>query len=264
MENESKMEIKPIRMMINAGLDKSEDSAVPLEEHFRLAVEALRAASSERLAGAARGVATDTETLLAVTGAFLTLMRQLDREYGPDFGLPMEDTTDAVDSALRSLAELESCLIRFDLPEQLANLQTVEIGIGYWAMRHAVSITVVEPVVNALAARSNAATSKQEMAAVFAMMQGFIHHIALGHEADLERSNPQRPWRLLNLNFAITAIKSGNLELMRYAFDRLNQYLPDEREGFYSEAHAVASQPGFPVDTKRLIETEMSRWTRIH
>ena len=258
------MEIKPIRMMINAGLDQTGDVAVPLEEHFSLAVEALRVASSERMAGAARGVATDTETLLAVTGAFLTLMRQLDREYGPDFGLPMEDTADAVDAALRSLAELESWLIRFDLPEHLVNLQTVEIGACYWAMRHAVPVTLVEPVVNALAARSNAAKSKQELAAVFAMMQGLIHHISPGHEADLERSNPQRPWRLLNLNFAITAIKTGDLELMRFAFDTLNQYLPDERAGFYSEAHSVASQPGFPADTKRLIETEMARWTRVH
>ena len=258
------MEIKPIRMIANAGLDQTQGSAVPLEERFSLAVDALRAVSSGRMADAARGVARDTETLLAVTGAFLTLMRQLDREYGADFRLPMEDTADAVDAALRSLAELESCLIRFDLPEQLANLQSVEIGICYWAMRHAVSITTVEPVVNALAARSNAATSKQEMAAIFAMMQGFIHHIAPGHESDLERSNPQRPWRLLNLNFAITAIKSEDLKLVRYAFDRLNQYLPDEREGFYAEAHAVASLPGFPADTKRLIETEMARWTRVH
>ena len=51
---------------------------------------------------------------------------------------------------------------------------------------------------------------------------------------------------------------------MRFAFDRLNQYLPDERLGFYAEAYAVASQPGFPADTRRLIETEIARWTRVH
>ena len=258
------MEIKPIRMTINAGLDQSEDSSVPLEEHFRMAVDALQVASNERLAGAGRGVASDMDALLAVAGAFLALMRQLDREYGPDSQLPMEDTTSAVDSALRSLAELESWLVRFDLTEQLVNLQTVEIGVGYWAMRHAVPITIVEPVVNALAARSNAATSKHELAAVFAMMQGFIQHISPGHEADLERSNPQRPWRLLNLNFAITAIKTGDLECMRFAFDNLNRCLPDERAGFYAEAHALASQPGFPTETRHLIETEIARWTRVH
>ena len=131
MEIDLKMEIKPIRMMINAGLAQTEDSAIPMEEHFRAAVAALQATSNERLAGAGRGVALNAETPLTVAGAFLALMRQLDREYGADSQLPMEDTTEAVDAALRSLAELESWLIRLDLPEHLVNLQTVEIGISY-------------------------------------------------------------------------------------------------------------------------------------
>ena len=95
-------------------------------------------------------------------------------------------------------------------------------------------------------------------------MQGFISHFSTALEADLERSNPQRPWRLLNLNFAITAIRSGDAALMRYAFDTLNSHLPDERSGFYEEAHALASQPGFPQETKGLIEAEITRWTRVH
>ena len=50
------MEIKPIRMTINAGLDQTEDSSGPLEEHFRVALEVLQAVSGERLAGGERGV----------------------------------------------------------------------------------------------------------------------------------------------------------------------------------------------------------------
>jgi len=96
------------------------------------------------------------------------------------------------------------------------------------------------------------------------MMQGFIGHFSPNHRADLERSNPQRPWRLLNLNFAITAIRTGDPSLMQYAFDTLNANLPDERAGFYEEAHALASQPGFPLATRGLIEAEIARWTRVH
>jgi hypothetical protein len=259
------MEIKPIRLTTKAGLAPADDGLVPLEEHFRSAVDAVNATSSERLSSTDNADAANTKTLLAVAGGFLALMRQLDRDYGPDAVLPLEDTTAAVDAALRALTELESWAIRFGLPSgQIINLQTVEIGIGYWAMRHGVQITVVEPIVNALATRSNSAASRQEMAAVYAMTQGFIGHIAPGYEADLERSNPLRPWRLLNLNFAITAIKTGDPDLIRYAFDSLNRHLPDERAGFYAEAHSVASQPGFPIDTRRLIEAEIARWTRVH
>lgn len=259
------MEIKPVRMMINAGLDAKDDALASLDEHFLRAAGAVEAAYRERYAPASQGVKADNAiTLLAVVGDFLAVMDRLDHEYGPDSSLPIEAVPEAVDEALRALAELESWLIRFGLSDQLVRLQTLEIGIGYWAMRHGLPISAVEPIVNALAAQSNAAESKQESAAVFAMMQGFISHFSPAHEADLERSNPQRPWRLLNLNFAITSIRTGDEALMRYAFKTLNAHLPDERCGFYEEAHALASQPGFPLATRGLIEAEIARWTRVH
>lgn len=259
------MEIKPIRMTINAGLDVKDDALASLDGHFRRVAEAVQAAHGSRYAVASgRITANDAIALLAVVSDFLAVMARLDHEYGPDRSLPIEDAPEAVEEALRALAELESWLIRFNLSDHLASLQTIEIGIGYWAMRHGLPISTIEPIVNALAAQANAADSRQETAAVYAMMQGFIRHFAPTFESDLERSNPQRPWRLLNLNFAITAIRTGDDALMRYAFDTLNAHLPDERSGFYEEAHALASQPGFPVATRGVIEAEIARWTRVH
>ena len=258
------MEIKPIRITINAGLDAKDDALASLDVHFRAAAAAVQTAYRQRYAGATGGAASDAIALLAVVGDFLAVMSRLDGQYSADAELPVDDAAEAVDEALRALAELESWLIRFDLPDQLVHLQAVEIGVGYWAMRHGLSIYAVEPIVNALAAKSNAATSTQETVAVYAMMQGFISHFSPLLKADLERSNPQRPWRLLNLNFAITAIRTGDDALMLYAFDTLNSHLPDERAGFYEEANALASQPGFPVGPRGLIESEFARWTRVH
>lgn len=259
------MEIKPIRMTINAGLVAKDDALVSLDIHFRIVAEAVQVVYRDRYAGAAdRAMANDANGLIVIVGEFLALMTRLDHEYGPDRSLPIEDAPDAVDEALRALAELESWLIRFNLSDHLASLQTIEIGIGYWAMRHGLPLSTIEPIVNALAAQANAAGSKQETAAVYAMMQGFISHFASAFEPDLERSNPQRPWRLLNLNFAITAIRTGDDALMRFAFDTLNSHLPDERRGFYEGAHVLASQPGFPLATRSHIEAEIARWTRVH
>ena len=259
------MEIKPIRMTINAGLVAKDDALVSLDSHFRIVAEAVQVVYRDRYAGAAdRATANDVDGLIVIVGDFLALMTRLDHEYGPDRSLPIEDAPEAVDETLRALTELESWLIRFSLSDYLTHLQKIEIGVGYWAMRHGLSILMIEPIVNALAAQANAGDSKQETAAVYAMMQGFISHFASAFKPDLERSNPQRPWRLLNLNFAITAIRTGDEALMRFAFDTLNSHLPDERRGFYEEAHALASQPGFPLATRGLIEAEIARWTRVH
>jgi hypothetical protein len=258
------MEIKPIRFMSNAEQESTDDALASLDEHFRAVATAIQHLYRERVAATAGGTANDAIALLAIVGDFLGVMARLDRQYGADGTLPIEDAPDAVDEALRALAELESWLIRFALHEHFPRMHAIEIGIGYWAMRHGLPVYVVEPIVNALAEQSNAAVSRQETAAVFAMQQGFIRHFSPALQADLERSNPQRPWRLLNLNFAITAIRAGDAALMRYAFDTLNTHLPDERAGFYAEARALSCQPGFPDETKRLIEAEFARWTRPH
>ena len=259
------MEIKPIRIMSNAGATAKDDALASLDQHFHIVTETIQKAHRERYAGATvGGTAGDAIISVSVVSEFLALMSRLDGEYGPDRALPIEDVPDAVDETLRCLAELESWLIRFDQADQLAHLQAVEIGVGYWAMRHGLPILAVEPIVNALAIRSNAAETTQETAAVYAMMQGFISHFSPLLKADLELSNPQRPWRLLNLNFAITSIRTGDVALMRYAFDTLNSHLPGDRSGFYEDAQALASKPGFPPDTRVLIEAEFARWTRIH
>ena len=195
-------------MTINAGLDAKDDALASMAEHFRVASNAIHAEYRERYGGGVNG--SDAIALTRVVGDFLAVMSRLDDEYGADRPVPIEDAPNAVDEALRALADLESWLIRLGLPEQLPHIQALEIGIGYWAMRHELVIFAVEPIVNALAAKSNTADSKQETAAVYAMMQGFISHFSPTLKADLERSNPQRPWRLLNLNFAITAIRTGD------------------------------------------------------
>ena len=182
------METKPVRMMINAGLDTKDDALASLGEHFRRVAAAVKTGFGERYPGPAAGrKADDAISLLAVVGDFLAVMARLDHEYGSDRTLPIEDAPEAVDEALRALTELESWLIRFGLSDQLVSVQTLEIGIGYWAMRHGLPISAVAPIVNALAAQSNAADSKQETAAVYAMMQGFISHFSPAQAADLER-----------------------------------------------------------------------------
>jgi len=260
--SDPKIEIKPIAFSIkNAGNASNDDSNTDLlDKQWTALASAIRENAVYRN-GAVVG---ELNTLLAIVKDFLALMRKLDHQYGADSALPMSDTNEAVDDTLQASAQLESWLSRLDLPTEKSQLFDIQLGIAYWAMRHGVIFSMAAPVVNALAEQSNAAESRQETAAVFAMMQGLLQHLAPSLQANLERSNPERPWRLLNLNFAITAIRTGDAAMMRHAFDTLNTFLPDERAGFYQEAHTLACQPGFPPETRALIEAEYSRWTRTH
>jgi hypothetical protein len=257
-------EIKPIHLVLkdasalNAGTDN-----IPLSERFSPIAAAVNQAYRERFGGASLGRA-DAIALVAAISDFLEVSERLDGEYGADASLPMADADDAADEALRCATELDGWLDRFELTTYRPKLFAVMLGIGLWAMRHKLPLATPEPIVNALAFRANEAETRQDTAATYALMQGFIAHLAPQLQGDLERSNPERPWRLLNLNFAITAIRTGDAALMRYAFDTLNNHLPDERAGFYAEAYTLASQPGFPLETRGLIEDEHAKSARVH
>ena len=185
-----------------------------------------------------------------------TLARQvraleaLDRQYGGASPLPVEDAGELVDAVIAGLAQLG---------DESADLV---VGACLWAIRHDVRVTAVEPVVNALALRSNRAAGKAELAAVFGLMQGFIAHVRTSLAADLERSNPERPWRILHVNFVITAIRTEDPALMDFAFESLDHALPDECRGFYAEALALAMSPRIPPEVRERIAARHALWTR--
>ena len=182
----------------------------------------------------------------------LATLEALDRQYGGHGELPVEDAAELVAAALTEMA-------RLDATPEFAELT---LGIALWAMRHGVAIRVVEPLANALAMRSNAARTREELAAVFGLMQGVIAHVAPQLSADLERSNPERPWRILHANFAITGIRTEDPQMMAYAFDALDAALPDERAGFYAEALALAMNPRIPEEVRGAIAGRHRRWLR--
>ncbi|MBL8510293.1 MAG: hypothetical protein JNM52_01495 [Betaproteobacteria bacterium] len=185
---------------------------------------------------------------------FLQTTDDLDAVYGQDAVIPLADIESATDAGLLRAAELDQSLARQGRWAEQRALRSITLGIALWAMRHQVDFRVVEPIVNALAEQANEAHSKQEASAVFALMQGVIVHVTPYLQIDLERSNPERPWRLLNLNLAITAIRSGDPTLIQFAFDALNQNLPDECAGFYQAAEELAAKSAVSDETRALIE----------
>ena len=95
----------------------------------------------------------------------------------------------------------------------------------------------------------------------YGLMQGVVAHLAPRLAADLERSNPERPWRILHANLAITAIRTEDAALMDHAFDALDAALPDERASFYGEALALALSPGVAPQVRERIEARHLKWT---
>ena len=192
-----------------------------------------------RFESAAKDSPLAADTRERLRARFATL-QALDRRYGGSGPVALEDVDELVAALVADLASIEDA--------------DLVIGVALWAIRHGVAVTAVEPVVNALANRSNRATGRNEIAAVFGLMQGVIAHVSPSLSADLERSNPERPWSVLHVNLAITAIRTEDPAMIDFAFDALDAALPDECAGFYAEALALALAPGIAPAVRERIE----------
>lgn len=190
----------------------------------------------------------------------LATLESIDRQYGGTGPLPLEDAGELAAATLADLARLESDC-RHEGGDIMLAVAHLTVGAALWAVRHGVVLTVPEPVTNALAHISNAAGSKAELSAVFGVMQGVIDNVRPALEADLERSNPQRPWRLLHVNLAITGVRTEDTRLMELAFDALDAALPDERAAFYAEALSLAMGPKVASAVRNAIEGRHERWS---
>ena len=197
---------------------------------------------------ATRALAKRAASLGEPLAGYLRTFEAIDRRHGGNGPLPLEDAAELADAAITEAHRLDD--------------DDLVIGVALWAVRHEVALRAIDPVVNALARQSNAARGAGELAAVFGLMQGFIAHVAPALSADLERSNPERPWRVLHANLAITAIRSEDPALMAHAFDSMDRALPDERAGFYSEAMALALAPRIAPAVREAISERHRRWTQ--
>src|SRR4051812_1550392 len=100
----------------------------------------------------------------------LRTLDSLDRDYGPSGRLPVEGAGDVLAAALTTLARIAQ-----HAPEA-SQLSVAEItsAVALWALGHELEIAPVEPVVNALANRANAARSPEAAAAIAGLMERVI------------------------------------------------------------------------------------------
>jgi hypothetical protein len=194
----------------------------------------------------------------------LETLLALDRQHGGSGPIAVEGVEELVAAILTDLARVEAAARREPDTALLGETADFLLGVAIWAIRHQAGMDCIEPVVNALAHRANDARSRQELAAVFGLTQAILAHVGPRLSADLERSNPERPWRILHANLAITAIRTEDAAMIDHAFDALDDALPDERAGFYAQALALALSPGIAPAVRERIEARHLKWTAAH
>ncbi len=192
------------------------------------------------------------------------VFEDLDLKNGAHASLPDSDPSELGEHGILLATDLVKWAERLDLPQAKSDIEKITIGIALWIARHAGEIRELETVVNGFAASANTTTSEEALRALFRATKAVLEHAASEIKADVDQSNPGRPWRVLNFNFAIVATRIQDAALMHEAFDTLSRNLPQDAPAFFEEGLKQSDKPVYGPVVKSLMQEYFARWTVRH
>ena len=202
--------------------------------------------------------------LIEAMKQLLLVFEKLDKENGVYGALPYDEPSDLGEHGINIAGDLATWAERLDLPEAKIEVEKVAVGVALWVARHGGEIRALETVVNGFAASANGTQSQDVLRTLYRAMQAVLEHAAPPIKHDLDKSNPGRPWRILNFNCAIVATRTQDAQLMQEAFDNLGRNLPEDASAFFEEGLKQADKPVYGALVKSLMQEYFARWTVRH
>lgn len=168
------------------------------------------------------------------------------------------------DQAISCLIELGTLAERVNLHQEKALLDEIALAAAHWVIKHQAEILNLEVIVNLLAAKANQTNDKTILTALFYVINDVIEYASAEFKNDLDKSDPSRPWRMLNFNFAIVATRTGNKELMVKAFDTLGRNLPEDCPNFFEEGLKQSQKDVYGPEIKMIMAEYFKKWATLH
>jgi len=166
-------------------------------------------------------------------------------------------TNDITDIAEHGLNILEKLIYQADTNESIPerqSLQQMSLVIADWAIAREGNINILEPIVDALAALANEIKEPEQLIALADFMGKISKACSDSIKQDLEVTNMQRPWRILNINRGIVATRSHHPETMRKVFSALISALPMDAPGFFKEGMSEMVRLNYPQKVRDIMQ----------
>lgn len=166
--------------------------------------------------------------------------------------------------ALECVSDLALWAHQLGLDRERDTIENLALDFALWTADNDGTISVLEPVVNALARRANASHAPDSLSALLDLAHELVGHVDLRLANSLESANPAQPWRILNFNLAIIATRTQNPERMNAAYDLLEKNLPHECAAFYEEGVQQARKKVYEPHVQEILRRRLAKWTTRH
>lgn len=150
---------------------------------------------------------------------------------------------------LCSMAQTLNCDESSGIFEQLS------IPLALHFARHQLVMQDVELVANAISNTANHTQDPQQLAELADAIDVIVNMFSTDIKADLDKSNPGRAWRVINLNQAIIATRSLDPKRMETVFEQLVFRLPEDAPGFFAEGMQQMDIIDYPDHVRNIMQT---------
>ena len=128
------------------------------------------------------------------------------------------------------------------------------VGIALWVGKHGGHIERLEPLVDTLAWLANQLTDRQQLAELSYILGALMDAVSPAISADLDNTNPGRPWRVLNINRGIVATRTHQAAIMEEAFARLRENLPQDAAAFFAQGMSEMVRLDYPQHVRSVMK----------
>lgn len=161
---------------------------------------------------------------------------------------------DLADQCLRLLTELHTWSMKLLCDDAARRYEQLTIPLALWAAQHQLTIAELELLINALSSLANNTHEPEQLATMSDAVDKIIEAITPQLRQDADRSNPGRPWRILNINHSIIATRSHDPHRMEAIFEQLLFRLPEDAPGFFEEGMQQMSSIDYPDHVRAVME----------
>jgi hypothetical protein len=138
--------------------------------------------------------------------------------------------------------------------ESFAYFEDFLLLFSLWFATSGGTISRLIPIVNLIAALANRLSDQQALKQLLADIEIIIQATEQSIQDDMEDRDPRRPWRVLLLNYAITATRTYEPALMDKTFQFLIQNLPDDLKQFFTEGMDQMVALNYPQPVRDVME----------
>jgi hypothetical protein len=171
------------------------------------------------------------------------------------------DLNELGDYAIQMLSDLASAAARLQLLQESQKLEDLTLPMALWIVRHGGELRTLTPIVNALARLANTLSDPVTLGQLYQLTDELHQAVDATIRLDQEKSNPDRPWRLLMMNQAIIATRSHQTELIEEAFQHFVEALPEEASSFFEEGMQQMELLNYPQVVKQVVEKYYNLWS---